>query len=86
MIRKYAESKDHTSTYIFYRIVPLQKFLILEIKSIHNSETFWDIFVTLCTNIAQYIIGERPVVKWLYRECEARVIYSLTTDEQPVTI
>ena len=33
---------------------------------------------------AQYITGWRSVVKWIYHECEARVIYSMMTDRRQV--
>ena len=34
--------------------------------------------------VAQYISGWRSVMKWIYHELEAQVIYSLMTDRQPV--
>ena len=34
--------------------------------------------------VAQYITGWKAVVKWIYHNHEARVMYSLTTDQQQV--
>ena len=40
---------------------------------------FW--LTVIC---CQYITGWRSVMKWVFQELEARVIYSLTTDRQPI--
>lgn len=38
------------------------------------------------TSFPVYITAWKSVVQWVYRECKAWLIYSLTTDRQPVIL
>ena len=53
---------------------------ISEFLTLHNLRNRFLLTVMCCPIYHCW----RSVVKWIYHECKARVIYSLTTDRQPV--